>query len=135
MSRVTDVLSAHKDKILYVIVGIWNTVFGYASFALLYNILNVATNYVVIISLSYVLSITNAFVGYRYFVFKSKGGFFREYLRFYLVYGVAYIFNLVSFPVLVQYLNINAYLSQIIINIIVVMSSYVLHKNYSFKVK
>jgi len=133
MSRIANALSEHRDKIYYVLVGGWNTVFGYGAFAVLYYFLSSFLSYVLIITISYIISITNAFVGYRFFVFKSKGNWIKEYLRFYVVYGGAYVVNIVVFPVFVNILNVNAYIAQILINIIIVIASYATHKNYSFK--
>lgn len=122
----------HKQKITYFITGAWNTLFGYGSFVLLYGMLSQKINYTIILTLSYILSITNAYIGYKLFVFKTKGGFLREYLRFYVVYGGAYVVNIVLFPVLTVYMGINPYFAQVIITFFIVVFSYISHKNYSF---
>ena len=55
------------------IVGAWNTLFGYAVFALLYYLLRAHLHVDVILVISYALSIANAYVGYRFLVFRSTG--------------------------------------------------------------
>jgi len=118
---------------MYLLVGGWNTFFGYGSFVLLYYFLSARIHATVILTLCYILSITNAYIGYKIFVFKTKGNVIREYFRFYVVYGGAYVINLVSLPVFMGYWMLNAYVSQALITMITMAGSYVLHRNYTFK--
>jgi putative flippase GtrA len=128
-------LTQHEQKIRYLIIGGWNTLFGYSVFAGLYFWLSGSVHYLVILSLSYIISITNTYIGYKLFVFKTKGNILREYFRFYLVYGVSFVVNLASLPFLLEILHFNMYVAQALITIITVIGSYVLHKNFSFKGK
>jgi putative flippase GtrA len=123
----------HREKILYLITGGWNTVFGYGSFALLYYFLSGHVNSLVILTISYVISITNSYIGYKLFVFRTKGGIIREYLRFYVVYGGSFIVNIVLLPVLVDRYKFNAYLSQAGIVMATILGSYLMHKKFTFK--
>lgn len=82
--------------------GAWNTIFGYSVFAVLYYGLSEKVNYIVILLAANVVSITNAYVCYKIFVFKTKGNYLVEYLRFYLVYGIGIVINIVAFPILVD---------------------------------
>jgi len=128
-------LTQHEQKIRYLIIGGWNTLFGYGVFAGLYFWLSGSIHYLVILSLSYIISITNTYIGYKLFVFRTKGNILREYFRFYLVYGVSFLVNLTSLPFLLEILHLNMYVAQALITIITVIGSYVLHKNFSFKGK
>lgn len=127
-----DTIIKHKSKIAYLIVGGWNTLFGYGVFAFLYFLLSSKVHSAVILVISYVLSITNAFIGYKLFVFKTKGNLVREYLKFYVVYAGAFISNIIMLPVFMNVLRMNAYVSQAIVVMLTVMSSYVFHKKYTF---
>lgn len=128
-------LIAHEQKIRYLIIGGWNTVFGYGVFAGLYFWLSGSLHYLLILSISYVLSITNAYIGYKIFVFRTKGNILKEYLRFYVVYGVSFLFNLATLPLFVEMLKFNMYVAQAIVTIITILGSYVLHKKFSFRDK
>jgi putative flippase GtrA len=128
-------ITKHEQKIRYLMIGGWNTVFGYGVFAGLYFWLSNSVHYLFILSLSYIISITNAYIGYKLFVFKTRGNILREYFRFYLVYGVSFIFNLAMLPLFVETLRINMYVAQAIVTLITILASYVLHKNFSFKGK
>jgi putative flippase GtrA len=126
-------INKHEQKIRYLIIGGWNTIFGYGVFAALYFWLEGLIHYLIILSISYVLSITNAYIGYKLFVFKTRGNILREYFRFYIVYGVSFLFNLASLPLFIEILKLNMYVAQAIVTIITILGSYMLHKNFSFK--
>jgi len=66
-------MRAHREKLLYLVVGGWNTLFQYVSFSVLYYLLHAQLFSSVILFLSYALSSINGFLGFRYVVFKSNG--------------------------------------------------------------
>lgn len=127
-------LFRHEKKVRYLIVGGWNTAFGYLLFIVLYELLNSRINYIAILVLSYVLSITNAFLCYKFLVFKTKGNYLKEYLRFYVVYGAAFLLNLAMLPFFVEILKVSPVLSQGLIVSFTVLISYIGHNNFSFSV-
>jgi len=73
----------------YLLVGVWNTIFGYSSYALLTAALTPRVPYAYVWAsvISGVLNITNAFFGYKVFIFKTKGNHLREWFRCLLVYS------------------------------------------------
>ena len=123
----------HQQKINYLLVGGWNTVFGYCAFLSLYYLLNQYIHYVFLLMLSNILSVTNAYIGYKIFVFKTKGNYLREYVRFYMVYGVALILNLILLPLAVELLRVDPPSAQGVILWFTVVISYLGHKHFSFK--
>lgn len=128
-----QLIKKHEQKVRFLIVGGWNTAFGYAAFAAIYFLLNNYLHYLVILVISYIIGITNAYFCYKFFVFKTKGNYLKEYLRFYLVYGIVFIINLALLPIAVEFFKINPLLSQGGIIFIAVFLSYFGHKNFSFK--
>lgn len=126
-------LRGYREQILYLGVGGWNTLFGYLNFALLYYLLSDRTSVVVILLISYALSITNAYVCYRYIVFRSIGSVRRELPRFTSVYLVALAANLVVLPLALRLLPVNAYVVQALFTAAVVVVSYLGHKHFSFR--
>jgi putative flippase GtrA len=87
-----------------------------------------------------VASTTVAFVGYKYFVFRTTGNFWREYLRTYVVYGSSMLLGLVLLPTLVFALgfvigraSLVPYIAQAICTLLVVFGSYFGHKKFSFR--
>ncbi len=126
-------LKPHSEKIRYIAVGGWNTVFGLASFTLLYWLFSKAVNYLLILVASNVVSITNAYICYKFLVFRTRGNYLREYLRFYVIYGAAFLGNIALMFILVSYLKMNPIASQGIIMFFIFACSYFGHKYFSFK--
>lgn len=107
-------------------------VFGYFIFVLLYYLLATRVHYVILLALSNVLSITNAYIGYKVFVFKTKGNYWLEYSRFYIIYGSALLLNFIFLPLCVEYLMISPPVAQGGLMFISVIFSYYGHKKMSF---
>lgn len=123
----------YREQILYLAVGGWNTLFGYLNFVVLYYFLQARLPVMVILVISYALSIANAYVCYRYIVFRSRGRVLREMPRFTSVYLVALAANLVVLPIALRWLPLSAYAVQALFTIAVVLLSYLGHKHFSFR--
>ena len=65
-------LEIFRQGIRYVIVGGWNTVFGVGCYTLLLIIFG-QKHYLLLGIFSNIIAVTNAFLCYKYFVFKTKG--------------------------------------------------------------
>src|SRR3989339_210863 len=122
----------HQQKINYLLVGVWNTIFGYGVFLALYFVSKPYVHYLVPWLVSNILAITNAYVGYKIFVFKTRGNYLQEYLRVYVVYGGSMALNLIYLPLCVEFLRISPPLDQAGWIFVSVIFSYLGHKNYSF---
>ena len=117
----------------FLVVGGWNTLFGYSSFALLYFLFSTIVHYFLIIAVSTIINVTNAFLCYKFVVFQTRGNYVREYLRFYVVYAVPIGMGFVLFPLLIEGLRMNPYLAQAVITVLTIAISYFGHKRISFK--
>src|ERR1039457_5106338 len=67
----------------YLIVGLCNTIFGYSAYAFFTAILTpyVPFPYVTAIVCAYFFNVTFAFLSYKWFIFKTKGDYLREWSR------------------------------------------------------
>ncbi len=83
---IVRVCRSRREQILYLIVGGWNTLFGYLIWALLQYLLHDYLYYLVILVLAWFPAVLNAYFGYRIFVFRSRGRIWHELPRFSLVY-------------------------------------------------
>ncbi len=122
----------HREKINYLLVGGWNTIFGYFTFVLLYFLFSQRIHYLFLLVISNILSITNAYIGYKIFVFKTKGNYVREYLRFYLVYGGVMLLNFIALPIIVELSPLAPPIAQGGFICVTVVFSYFGHKHFSF---
>lgn len=130
-----NVKENRKKKLVYGVVGVWNTVFAYVAFYLIYEAINKHIHYFAILLLSQVVGLTNAFVLHKWLVFKSKGPWLKEYVKYYFVYGGTLIFNLIAIWLMVDIGGLNVLIAQLIISIVVVVMAYIGHNNFSFASK
>jgi putative flippase GtrA len=123
-------------RVKYLLVGAWNTVFGYLAFVALYMVgVRLGLHYMYALVASQVIGITNAYICYKLLVFRTRGNVMREYLRFYVVYGLAFLINVVLMVVFVDELGVNPLIAQGLIAAIVVVISYLGHSKYSFRLE
>lgn len=122
-----------NEKIRYILIGGFNTFFGYGIFALLWLLWGQSLHYIVLLSISHVIAVTNAFFGYRIWVFRKKGGVLGDFFRFNLVYLGTFIFNILALPALVEVMNFHPLFAQALVVVVTVVASYLLHRRFSFK--
>jgi putative flippase GtrA len=132
LRRVTGLLRRRREQVLYLVVGGWNTVFGYGIWALLQFLLGEHLHYLVVVLIAWPIAVLNAYLGYRYVVFRSRGSILRELPRFSLVYLVTLVINLVLLPIALRILPFNIYLTQAVLTVVVVIGSYLGHRSFSF---
>ena len=142
-NKLFSVYSKHKTKFKFLLVGGWNTVFGFVIFVLLYKIFKsiFEIDYFAYTSAQIfgtVLAIINAYICHKYFTFRSdtKGKkMIMEFFRFSTTYVVVFLLGLGLMPLFVEVFKINPIVSSIILNVIVIFSSYIAHSRFSFKKK
>lgn len=116
----------------YLIVGVWNTVFGMAVYAGLYSWLGQQTHYLVLLIPANILAITNAYICYKLVVFKTQGHIVREYLRCYLVYGGMMLAAAGLMIAGVEWLKIPPILANGACIVVTTIGSYLSHRAFSF---
>jgi putative flippase GtrA len=121
------------EKLRYLVVGGWNTAFGCALYAALYALLATRVHYLALAVASHLLSVLNAWLCYRNFVFKSKGEPLAEYLRFNLSMLAVLLFQVGTLWVLVHFMGLHPVASQIAILVMTVILSYAIHSHFSFQ--
>src|SRR5664280_1183371 len=122
-----------REQLLYLVVGGWNTAFGYGIWAFLQFLLGNHLHYLVVVLISWPIAVLNAYVGYRYIVFRSRDSILREFPRFSLVYVVTLVVNLALLPIALHVLPLNIYAVQALLTVLVVVCSYLSHKHFSFR--
>lgn len=137
-------LFPQKQVGLYLIIGIWNTFFGYGIYAFFVWILNekFPFSYMLAAVLSNIISVTQSFLSYKYIVFKTKGNIWKEYLKCWGVYGSASLINLAFLPILVtvcaiflpvNYKQMAPYIGGFLLLASTIAISFLGHKNITFK--
>ncbi len=126
----------------YLVVGIWNTLFGYGCFVALTALLArvIPYSYLAASLLGNLLSITVAFLGYKRFVFKTKGNYLREWARCVAVYSGGIALGLVLLPILVggirhttRYYREAPYIAGALLTGVNIIVSFVGHRKFTFR--
>lgn len=132
----------HQTKVRFVLVGIWNTIFGYLVFVGLDYLFNLvfSPRYIAYMSaavLGNVIAVTNAYFFHKYITFKSntKGlAAFYEYLRFYATYAFTIVISFIFLPISVELFKLDPKIAAGIITLILTFVSYIGHNKFSFQV-
>lgn len=132
LRRFTD---TQFEVLAYLLTGAWNTVFGMGVYAIAYHLWGEHIHYIVLSIFVNVLAITNAFLCYKFFVFRTKGNWLREYFRCYVVYGFVALFNIGLLWLLVHFFNMNPACANALGIVIVTFVSFFAHKFFSFRKK
>src|ERR1017187_10708641 len=126
----------------YLLVGAWNTLFGYGSYAFFTAILSpmIPHSYIAASVISSLLNISVSYLGYKFFLFKTKGNYLREWIRCVGVYSVGILFGVLALQILVLLIRRNTrfvaeapYIAGAILTAFMVVYSFVGHKKFSFR--
>lgn len=129
----TRLCNRYWPFIRYLLVGSWNTLFGMGSYALLYRWLGGRVHYLVLLVPANILAITNAYLGYKFIVFRTSGNMVREYLRCYVVYGGMMLLSAGLLFVFVEFLKLNPVYANAVCVLAATVVSYFSHKHFSFR--
>lgn len=121
-----------QEKIRFLLVGGFNTAFGYLLFASIQFTIGKSITFFGSLYLSHAIGSSIAFVLYRRFVFPVQGQLLKDFLKFQSVYLVPLISNTFLLPAIILIFNLNAYVAQAISMVILTVVSYFGHKYFSF---
>ena len=124
-----------SQKIRYLFVGSWNTLFGYFLGATLFLLLNSRLHLVVIAIIANIIAISMSFVTYKLIVFRTRDSWLAEYCRCYVVYGFNALLGIPFLWILVDKLGLNIWIAQGFAILATVIISYFLHKRFTFRSK
>ena len=100
------------EFIRYLCAGAFNTIFGYCAFAAVLYLLNLAMPqrflYLTVIAASIIawpFNVTVAYFNYKFFVFRTKGNYLREWLKCFAVYGTSAIPSLLALSAITRLLQ------------------------------
>ena len=121
------------EKFRFLLVGGWNTFFGFCLGLVLYYSLIDRVNIILIGILGNIISITMSFLTNKLLVFRTKGNWLEEYLRCYLIYGFMAITSIALLWLFVEFYKFNIVVSQLLILTISVFLAYVGHSRFTYK--
>jgi putative flippase GtrA len=130
---VKSLIARHRRKIDYLLVGGVNTAIGLGAFPALYFLATpYQLHYMIVLVISQIFCVTVAFFTNKHFVFRTRGNYLTEYLRFSAFYWGYFTFNLILMPLLVEIFGINPVVSQVPISAGIILISYFWHSKVTF---
>lgn len=138
----------------FLLVGAFNTLFGYTTFAIINYFLDragVPVSYIFASVFSNFINITVSWFNYKTFVFHTRGSHLREWLKAMAVYWSGFLAGIVVLPILVRILNwtlppqvellshmfdrgvIAPYIANAILMAVGVIYSFLGHRNLTFR--
>lgn len=125
-----------KDqRVLFLIVGGINTLFSTALFAALVTLFGPGVPSAVSLCISWLVSLLLVFAAYRRWVFKVKGRWLTDLMRFASVNLVALLANAFALTALVEGAGLPPIPVQVVLTVLIVVFNYVGHKYFSFRRK
>lgn len=121
------------EKLRYVAIGVWNTLFAYAAFSSLYALLHRHWHYLVIGVAAHLVAVTNAFALQRRFVFRSVTPWWQAYLRFNLAQLLMLCWGLAGLAFFVEVLAWHPLISQLVVIVVSVVLGYLLSSKFAFR--
>lgn len=123
-----------KTTTRYLLVGLWNSVFGVGIFLILSQSFPKLSDSLVLL-IAYVVSIVQAHFMQRKFVWSSNERYFQELVRFSGAYISQFLANLVLLQIFVRFVGLNRSVSQVIIVLILTVVMFFVNKNGVFRAK
>jgi putative flippase GtrA len=130
-SRLTRL--AQDQRVVFLVVGAVNTAFGFAVFTALQLTLGRVAHYLLVLAISHVIGVFEAFLLYRRRVFKVEGNFLIDLLRFESVNVSTLITNAVLLPLLVEVAAVPVIPAQAVVVAANAVISFFGHKHFSFR--
>ena len=127
------IYAQHALLIRFLMVGGVNTAVGIFCFPALYFFIStLRTHYLFLMVICQIICISFSYTTNKYFVFRTTGISFWEYLRFTFFYNIIFLINLIILPILVSYWKMNPAKIQLVINIFIAIGSYFWHNHITF---
>ena len=118
----------------YFFAAICNTFLGYFMSLLIYSYCHAFLHILIIGLIVIIFNVSISFFTYKFFVFKTKNHWLKEYLKTYITYGVAITISLCILWFTVDYLKIQFWIAQGFATLISAFSAYLGHNYFTFKI-
>lgn len=114
-------------------VGIVNSAFGFGVFAALQVSIGLHIHYLVVLVMSHVIGVLEAYILQRWLVFRVRGRWWRELVRFWSVYLVALLVNAAALPMLVEVAHVAVLPAQAINLVGTSLGTFFAHRGFTFR--
>jgi putative flippase GtrA len=135
IGRASSVLGRESGRSMrYLMAAGLNTVFGLAIFPiLLWSSSYLRHHYLIGLAIAQAVSLCFAFITYKFGVFRTRGGYAREFTAFASFYLVNYAANWAALPALVELAGWSPIIAQLFFSLLVIVGSYLWHSRVTFR--
>ena len=130
--KIFNLWMRFPQKIRFLLVGGYNTVFSYALYVLF---VYMGLNAQLALFFSFLISSLNSYFTQKFYVFNTKGNYFKEYTKCLITWFGSYLLNAVILACLMKFLNLNPYLAEFVALVLITIYSYIVLKYFAFKQK
>ncbi|MBQ4066004.1 MAG: GtrA family protein [Clostridia bacterium] len=134
--KIKALFEKYREIIMYLIFGVLTTLVSIATYFVCTKLFLDANNAVQLQAaniIAWIVSVTFAYFTNKKHVFQSEGGVVKEMIKFYLSRLSTLLIDMGLMYLLVTLAGINDMISKIAVNIVVIVSNYVLSKFLVFK--
>jgi putative flippase GtrA len=131
--RGTALKALADQRVRFLIVGGFNTALGPVLFVALHFSIERTVGYIGVFSIAYVIAVFEAFIAYRYIVFRVRGSFLLDLARFSLLYVGLYFVNIGGLWLLVSVAGLPVLLGGAVVFPAVVVLTYLGNSHFSFR--
>lgn len=126
-------IDKHELKIRFVLVGGLNTLVGLFAYPFLFFALKpFMVGYLLVLVISQLFCTSFAYLTNKFFVFKTKGNYSSEFLRFISFHGIYFLINVAVLWLLVDQMALSPVWSQLGFASLVIFTSYIWHSKITF---
>lgn len=121
------------EVIRYLIVGAYNTVFGYLSFVIIFFVFGDYIHYSIITVANHFISLANSFVTQRKFVFRSRNSWQKEFIRFQLAYVGMLPIGLALLWLFHDLVGLEILVAQAVALIFMIIATFIANRYFTFR--
>jgi putative flippase GtrA len=133
VARARARLAPHEEKLRFLVVGGWNTLFSYGTLWVFDALLHARLHYTLILTLNWVVGVTHNLFTFKLLVFRTRGNWLKEYLRSYVVYSGIFVVNLAIVAVIMEIWRPRLVIAQLPAIAVVTIISYLGHKHFTYR--
>ena len=132
--KFVSLIRTNETKVRFLATGVFNSLFGLMMFPFFFYVLEEYNfHYLIILTISQFISIIFAYLTNKFLVFKTKGNYLDEFLKFISFHLTYFIINIIALPILVEFFKLQPVVAQIFFATLVIISSYFWQSRITFK--
>ena len=126
-------LRVADQRVVFVVVGLFNTVVGFGLFTLFQILVGSKFGYMWSLMLAHITSVLVAFVAHRRVTFDVRGRVLGDLVRFESVYLVGLSVNAALLPLLVEVVGLQVLVAQACVTLVTAVISWLGHSRLTFR--